>query len=111
MHVLTSIICGAIPWLFSSLAINAVARAAGQIVDIVRKQFRVPGVMEGTVKPGHVESVTAATKAAQGELVNLALLAVVTPIVASLALQVEALGGFLAGVIAAFCQFDVCVKS
>ena len=99
MHVLTSIIGGAIPWLFSSLAINAVARAAGQIVDIVRKQFRVPGVMEGTVKPDYVESVTAATKAAQGELVNLALLAVVTPIVAGLALQVEALGGFLAGVI------------
>ncbi len=93
------LIGGTIPWLFSSLAIKAVARAAGQIVEIVRKQFRIPGVMEGTVKPDYAESVTVATKAAQGELVNLALLAVVTPIVVGLALQVEALGGFLAGVI------------
>jgi K(+)-stimulated pyrophosphate-energized sodium pump len=93
------LIGGTIPWLFSSLAIKAVARAAGQIVEIVRKQFRIPGVMEGTVKPDYAESVTVATVAAQGELVNLALLAVVTPIVVGLALQVEALGGFLAGVI------------
>jgi K(+)-stimulated pyrophosphate-energized sodium pump len=93
------LIGGALPWLFSSLAIKAVARAAGQIVDIVRKQFRVPGVMEGTVKPDYAESVTVATKAAQSELVNLALLAIVTPIVIGLSLQVEALGGFLAGVI------------
>ena len=93
------LIGGTIPWLFSSLAIKAVARAAGQIVVIVRKQFRIPGVMEGTVKPDYAESVTVATKAAQGELVNLALLAIVTPIVVGLALQVEALGGFLAGVI------------
>ena len=93
------LIGGALPWLFSSLAIKAVARAAGQIVDIVRKQFRVPGVMEGTVKPDYAESVTVATKASQSELVNLALLAIVTPIVIGLSLQVEALGGFLAGVI------------
>ena len=93
------LIGGAVPWLFSSLAIKAVARAAGQIVEIVRKQFRIPGVMEGKVKPDYAESVTVATKAAQSELVNLALLAVVTPIVIGLALQVEALGGFLAGVI------------
>jgi K(+)-stimulated pyrophosphate-energized sodium pump len=93
------LIGGALPWLFSSLAIKAVARAAGQIVDIVRKQFRVPGVMEGTVKPDYAESVTVATIASQRELVNLALLAIVTPIVIGLALQVEALGGFLAGVI------------
>ena len=93
------LIGGALPWLFSSLAIKAVARAAGEIVEIVRKQFRMPGVMEGTVKPDYAESVTVATKASQSELVNLALLAIVTPIVIGLALQVEALGGFLAGVI------------
>ena len=93
------LIGGALPWLFSSLAIKAVARAAGQIVQIVRKQFRIPGVMEGTVKPDYAESVNVATKAAQGELVNLALLAVLMPIVIGLSLQVEALGGFLAGVI------------
>ena len=93
------LIGGAVPWLFSSLAIKAVARAAGQIVQIVRKQFRIPGVMEGTVKPDYAESVNVATKAAQGELVNLALLAVLMPVVIGLSLQVEALGGFLAGVI------------
>ena len=93
------LIGGAVPWLFSSLAIKAVARAAGQIVQIVRKQFRIPGVMEGTVKPDYAESVNVATKAAQGELVNLALLAVIMPVLIGLSLQVEALGGFLAGVI------------
>ena len=93
------LIGGALPWLFSSLAIKAVARAAGQIVQIVRKQFRIPGVMEGTVKPDYAESVNVATKAAQGELINLALLAVLMPVVIGLSLQVEALGGFLAGVI------------
>ncbi len=90
---------GAVPWLFSSLTIKAVARAAGLIVTEVRRQFRIPGIMEGTVKPDYAKAVTISTIAAQSELVNLALLAVITPIVIGLALQVEALGGFLAGVI------------
>jgi K(+)-stimulated pyrophosphate-energized sodium pump len=55
--------------------------------------------MEGTVTPDYAKAVTISTIAAQSELVNLALLAIVTPIVIGLALQVEALGGFLAGVI------------
>ncbi len=93
------LIGGALPWLFSSIAINAVARAAGEIVEIVRKQFRIPGIMEGTVKPDYAEAVSISTAAAQTELVSLALLSVVPPIVVGLALQVEALGGFLAGVI------------
>lgn len=93
------LIGGAMPWLFSALAIKAVARAAGQIVEIVRKQFRIPGVMEGKVKPDYAESVTVATKAAQNELIPLAILAVITPIIIGLTLQVEALGGYLAGVI------------
>jgi len=93
------LIGGAVPWLFSSLAIKAVARAAGLIVEEVRRQFRIPGVMEGTVKPDYARVVDISTSASQSELVNLALLAIVTPIVVGLALQVEALGGFLAGVI------------
>ncbi len=93
------LIGGTIPWLFSSLAIKAVARAAGQIVLEVRRQFRVPGVMEGTVKPDYTRPVTITTIAAQKELVNLAWISVASPIIVGLALQVEALGGFLAGVI------------
>ncbi len=93
------LIGGAVPWLFSSLAIKAVARAAGLIVTEVRRQFKIPGIMEGTVTPDYAKAVTISTIAAQSELVNLALLAIVTPIVIGLALQVEALGGFLAGVI------------
>jgi K(+)-stimulated pyrophosphate-energized sodium pump len=93
------LIGGTIPWLFSSLAIKAVARAASQIVLEVRRQFRVPGVMEGTVKPDYARPVTITTIAAQKELVNLAWISVASPIIVGLALQVEALGGFLAGVI------------
>jgi K(+)-stimulated pyrophosphate-energized sodium pump len=93
------LIGGTIPWMFSSLAIKAVSRTAADIVLEVRRQFRVPGVMEGTVKPDYARPVAITTIAAQKELVNLAWLAVAAPIAVGLALQVEALGGFLAGVI------------
>ena len=90
---------GALPWLFSSLAIRAVSRAAGQMVDEVRRQFRIPGILEGTKKPDYARAVTISTVAAQRDLINLAILAVVTPIAIGLLLQVEALGGFQAGII------------
>ena len=90
---------GALPWLFSSLAIRAVSRAAGQMVDEVRRQFRIPGILEGTKKPDYARAVTISTVAAQRDLINLAILAVVTPIAVGLLLQVEALGGFQAGII------------
>ncbi len=90
---------GALPWLFSSLSIKAVSRAAAQIVQEVRRQFRIPGIMEGTVTPDYGEVVGISTKSAQKELVPLATIAVVTPLMVGLVLQVEALGGFLAGVI------------
>jgi len=93
------LIGGAVPWLFSALAIKAVARAAGLIVEEVRRQFKIPGLMEGKVKPDYRQAVTISTVAAQSELVNLALLAIITPVIVGLALQVEALGGFLAGII------------
>ncbi|SNB63340.1 sodium-translocating pyrophosphatase [Thermoflexus hugenholtzii] len=88
---------GALPWLFSSFAIRAVSRAATLIVEEVRRQFRIPGVLEGTVKPDYARVVTICTLAAQKELLSLALLSVATPLVVGLVLQVEALGAFLAG--------------
>ncbi len=90
---------GAMPWLFSSLNIRAVSRAAGQVVDEVRKQFRIPGILEGTLKPDYARVVGISTRSAQKELVPIALLAIVIPLLVGMVLQVEALGGFLAGVI------------
>ena len=90
---------GAMPWLFSSLAIRAVSRAAKMIVEEVRRQFRIPGVMEGQVLPDYRNVVSISTAAAQKELVPLAVIALTVPIIVGLLLQVEALGGFLAGII------------
>jgi K(+)-stimulated pyrophosphate-energized sodium pump len=95
------LIGGALPCLFSSLMINSVARAAGLIVEEVRRQFHTPGLMEGKVKPDYKKAVDICTIAAQRELVGLALIAVVSPILIGMLLEVEALGGFLAGVILA----------
>jgi K(+)-stimulated pyrophosphate-energized sodium pump len=92
------LIGGAVPWLFSSFAIQAVSRAASLIILEVRRQFRL-GVLEGKVKPDYRQAVALSTNAAQKELVPLALLGVLTPIIVGLVLQVEALGGFLAGII------------
>jgi K(+)-stimulated pyrophosphate-energized sodium pump len=92
------LIGGALPWLFSSFAIQAVSRAASLIVLEVRRQFKL-GVLEGKIKPDYRQAVDISTTAAQKELVSLALLGIVTPIVVGLTLQVEALGGFLAGII------------
>ena len=90
---------GALPWLFSSLSLRAVTRAAGLIVEEVRRQFRIPGMMEGKVKPDYARVVGISTAAAQKELVPLAVISVLLPIIVGLVLQVEALGGFLAGII------------
>jgi K(+)-stimulated pyrophosphate-energized sodium pump len=92
------LIGGAVPWLFSSYAIQAVSRAASLIIQEVRRQFKL-GVLDGSVKPDYRQAVTISTSAAQKELVPLALIGVVTPILVGLVLQVEALGGFLAGII------------
>ncbi|HTX79133.1 MAG TPA: sodium-translocating pyrophosphatase, partial [Longilinea sp.] len=93
------LIGGVVPWLFSSFSIRAVSRAAGQIVEEVRRQFRIPGIMEGTVEPDYARVVGISTRSAQKELIPLAAIAALSPLVVGLALGVEALGGFLAGVI------------
>jgi K(+)-stimulated pyrophosphate-energized sodium pump len=99
MVLIGMLIGGAVPWLFSSLTINAVTRAASLIVIEVRRQFKTPGLMEGKVKPDYRQAVSICTGAAQKELIGLALLAVLTPLIVGLVFQVEALGGFLAGAI------------
>ena len=90
---------GAIPFLFRSLAILAVGRAASLVVVEVRRQFRIPGLMEGKVKPDYGRVVDIVTAAAQKELVSLALIAILSPVVIGLLLGMHALGGFLAGTI------------
>ena len=93
------LIGGSIPFLFSALTIRAVSRAAAQIVNEVRRQFRIPGLMEGKVLPDYARAVMISTTAAQKELVSLGIIAVMVPILVGFLLGVEALGGFLAGII------------
>ncbi len=90
---------GSIPFLFSSMAIRAVGRAAYLIINEVRFQFKVKGVWEGTVDPDYGKVVDICTAAAQKELLTPALLAIVSPLVVGLLFGLEALAGFLAGVI------------
>jgi K(+)-stimulated pyrophosphate-energized sodium pump len=92
------LIGGAIPWLFSSFAIMSVSRAASLIILEVRRQFKL-GVLQGEVEPDYGRPVEVSTSAAQKELIPLALIGVLSPIIVGLILQVEALGGFLAGII------------
>ncbi len=90
---------GALPWLFSSLSIRAVSRAASEVVLEVRRQFRIPGLLEGKVQPDYAKVVGISTASAQKELVPLAVISIATPIMLGLMLGVEALGGFLGGII------------
>ncbi len=90
---------GSIPFLFSSFSIRAVERGASKIIDEVRAQFKIPGVIEGKTLPNYSRVVSICTAAAQKELVNLALLAILAPIILGLLLGEAALGGFLAGII------------
>ncbi|UCG04629.1 MAG: sodium-translocating pyrophosphatase [Candidatus Heimdallarchaeota archaeon] len=113
----------ALPWIFGAFNIRAVSRAAGDIIEEVRRQFKIPGVMEGTKKPDYERAVSISTSAAQKELVSLAVIAVSVPIMvaiffgvlittgadvtglspatrATIGSGVEVLGGFQAGIIA-----------
>ena len=92
------LIGGALPMLFSGYAIQAVRRAASLMVDEVRRQFRL-GVLDGTREPDYQRPVEISTAAAQKELIALATMGVVTPVLVGMWLGVEALGGFLAGLI------------
>jgi K(+)-stimulated pyrophosphate-energized sodium pump len=99
---LVGLIIGAsVVFMFSSLAINAVTRAAGAIVFEVRRQFReIPGIMEGTGKPEYGKVVDICTRDSLRELATPGLLAVLAPIAVGFGLGVGALGSYLAGAIA-----------
>jgi K(+)-stimulated pyrophosphate-energized sodium pump len=99
--VLVGVLLGAaVVFLFSGLAINAVARAAGAVVFEVRRQFReIPGIMEGTGRPEYGKVVDIVTKDSLRELVTPGLLAVLAPIAVGFGLGVASLAGFLAGAI------------
>jgi len=97
----------AVPFLFSAFAIRAVSRAAFQLVEEVRRQFRtIPGILEGKATPDYSRAVAISTEAAQRELLSPGILAIASPILVGFALGFSdpkmgaaALGGFLGGAI------------
>ena len=90
---------GALPFLFSAYSLRAVARGANLVVNEVRRQFKLPGVLEGTTTPEYGKVVDIATTSAQKELVSLVALSVGLPLLVGLVFDVPALVTFLAGVI------------
>jgi len=93
---------GMLPFIFSSLTMRAVGRAAFKIVEEVRRQFKqIPGLMKGTAKPDYAKCVDISTQAAIRELLLPGLISVIAPLIVFYLLGPEALGGLLAGVIVA----------
>jgi K(+)-stimulated pyrophosphate-energized sodium pump len=99
-RVLAGLFVGAmIPFIFSSLAIAAVGRAAMAMVHEVRRQFReIPGIMEGTGQPDYGKCVDISTKAAIREMLLPGAIALITPVIVGFTMGPEVLGGLLAGV-------------
>jgi K(+)-stimulated pyrophosphate-energized sodium pump len=89
---------GMLPFLFSSITMKAVGKAAFAMIEEVRRQFReIPGIMEGTATPEYKKCVDISTTAALREMVIPGILAVIVPVIIGLLLGKEALGGLLAG--------------
>lgn len=90
---------GMIPVVFSALAMNSVGKAAMDMVNEVRRQFReIPGILEGTGKPEYGKCVEISTKAALREMLAPGIITLVTPVLIGLFMGPEALGAYMAGV-------------
>ncbi len=89
---------GILPFLFSSMTMKAVGRAAFKMIGEVRRQFRtIPGIMEGTGEPNYGRCVSIATRGALGEMIMPGIMAIIAPVVVGIVLGPMALGGLLAG--------------
>jgi len=89
---------GLLPYFFGSLLMEAVGKAAGGVVEEVRRQFRdIPGIMEGTARPEYGKCVDIVTKSAIKQMMVPALIPVVTPVLVGMLIGKEALGGVLIG--------------
>ncbi len=96
--VIVGVFVGAVlPFLFSSLTMKAVGKAAYQIVNEVRRQFKNKAIMKGTKKPDYEKCISISTHAALKEMILPSLLAVIIPVLVGLFIGVDALGGLLMG--------------
>lgn len=96
--IIGMLIGGMLPFLFSAFTMQSVGKAAFQMIEEVRRQFRsIPGIMEGTAKPDHKKCVEISTTAALKEMLVPGIMAVAAPLIVGILLGTSALGGLLAG--------------
>lgn len=96
--VIGLLVGGMLPFLFSSLTMDSVSKAAQSMIEEVRRQFRtIPGILEGKGKPDYKNCVAISTHAALRQMILPGILAIVSPIIIGVLLGAEALGGMLGG--------------